>query len=336
MQTNRTVFIEDVRRKRRGVSALLALAAVCAALAGGCARSTVTTTINPNGSWVRQDAFHATASDEKGFNLGVKLEDVFFLPSGVTWKVTRAKKGDEVAYTAERTLQAGETLKQDIAWKGEDKAAQTSALGNEVTVRQVAPGRYEYREVLHWQGKLPKEVTELDPQLLAAVKGALPPALATDANAKETAQIVNREFLRMLFGPRDPMMISFFAQILMSPDLMERRVMSRIGGAVSKALEEKFGAQLPPEERRAVAIKIMTAAFNSAQTKVKSQAKPEAAAGANSAPSPSLTFIVKMPGKIVDTNGEVDEFTGEVYWSFYPQAAALGDVILTATCDVNK
>jgi hypothetical protein len=49
----------------------------------------------------------------------------------------------------------------------------------------------------------------------------------------------------------------------------------------------------------------------------------------------ALTFSVKLPGKIVSTNGERDDFAHEVYWSVYPQAAALGDVEMTAVCDTN-
>jgi hypothetical protein len=29
-------------------------------------------------------------------------------------------------------------------------------------------------------------------------------------------------------------------------------------------------------------------------------------------------FILKFPGKVVSTNGQIDELTGEVYWALFP------------------
>jgi hypothetical protein len=44
---------------------------------------------------------------------------------------------------------------------------------------------------------------------------------------------------------------------------------------------------------------------------------------------------VKLPGKVTETNGELDPDTNEVVWPLYPEAAAMGDVTLTATTDVS-
>jgi hypothetical protein len=43
-----------------------------------------------------------------------------------------------------------------------------------------------------------------------------------------------------------------------------------------------------------------------------------------------LIFIVKAPGRVVSSNGEVDELTGEVFWGMFSEAAAFKDLVLTA------
>jgi hypothetical protein len=49
-----------------------------------------------------------------------------------------------------------------------------------------------------------------------------------------------------------------------------------------------------------------------------------------------LMFIVKTPGRVVSSNGETDEFTGEVYWALFPEAASLKDVTLTAVVELPE
>jgi hypothetical protein len=44
---------------------------------------------------------------------------------------------------------------------------------------------------------------------------------------------------------------------------------------------------------------------------------------------------VKAPGRVVSSNGEVDELTGEVFWGLFSEAAAFKDVVLTAVVEVN-
>ena len=47
-------------------------------------------------------------------------------------------------------------------------------------------------------------------------------------------------------------------------------------------------------------------------------------------------FVVKSPGKVVSSNGELDELTGEVYWALFPPAASLKPVILTAVVEIDQ
>ncbi len=45
-------------------------------------------------------------------------------------------------------------------------------------------------------------------------------------------------------------------------------------------------------------------------------------------------FIVKSAGKVISSNGEVDDLTGEVYWALFPEAASLQPVTLTAIMEI--
>lgn len=313
----------------------------CALLMVGCARSNITTTVQPNGSWTRQIAYHTTAPDDKGGpNLAPNLADIFEIPNGPNWKAAETKKENEIITTVTRSMQAGASLQHDVVVKA-GKEAKNPSLVNLVTVREIAPGKLEYTETLRWKGKQPTQFTTLDPEAQAAIKAALPPRLATEENVKATTQVVTKEFLRAILGPGEPMLPQLFGQMLMSPELGERLILRRVGKVISKGLETQFGAQMTPQERIEVTRKLITSAFNSTQGKVKSKASPEAALGGPDKSKDEgalvvLTFVVKMPGKVIETNGETDEFSNEVYWALYPEAAAMGDVVLRAICEVGK
>jgi len=47
-------------------------------------------------------------------------------------------------------------------------------------------------------------------------------------------------------------------------------------------------------------------------------------------------FILKSPGKVVSTNGERNELTGEICWGLYSPAAALKPVVLTAVVEMDQ
>lgn len=128
----------------------------------------------------------------------------------------------------------------------------------------------------------------------------------------------------MMFGPNDLLL----AVSLMHPDLAERRAHQRLGAVLLKALEEQFGDQMTPDQRREVASKLIENSFNSSRP-----SQPDPSGGGDSQRSSGLTpltFIVRAPGKLVSSNGEYDELSGEVYWALYPEAASLKPVVLTA------
>ena len=45
-------------------------------------------------------------------------------------------------------------------------------------------------------------------------------------------------------------------------------------------------------------------------------------------------FIVKTPGRIVSSNGEVDDLSGEVFWALFDAAASVQDVVMTAVVEI--
>lgn len=297
----------------------------------GCARSSVSTAVHADGTWTRTVRFNAQAPDKDGSTMGPKLEDVFLLPGGAPWKTKREKQDSEMVYTATRELKPDEAIQRDLALKDSKKPA--PKLVNEVTVRTISPGRYEYHEVLHWRGERPKEM-EPPAEALRDIKAALPPALATDSNARQIAHAAMVSFWHLLFGPGDPLL----PQLMTHADLAERRLRQRFGIELTRIMETKFGDQMTAAQRQALVAKLSSTLTSEAKAR-KQSSVPGGSGGSNekgdSASMVALTFAVKLPGKVVATNGEIDPGTGEVFWGMYSEAAAVEDIEMTATCDTN-
>jgi hypothetical protein len=101
-----------------------------------------------------------------------------------------------------------------------------------------------------------------------------------------------------------------------------------------QALEQQFGDKMQPAERREVARQLIQATLSTARI---SQPNPTAPM-ANPTNSPGLTplmFVVQAPGKVVSTNGEIDEFSGEIFWALFEEAASYQDVVMTAVLEAN-
>jgi hypothetical protein len=287
------------------------------ALLSGCARSRITTEIKPDGSWLRTTTFTGQAKKE-GMQLGSTIEETFITPSGNAWKSHDEQKGDDHTLTFERTVAAGESLNGDLSVKGDGPGK--VKLVNEVRVTRAGPHRFEYRETLRWKGS-PPNFASVKPENIEQIKAALPAPLATDANARALAQKAGTLFIPLIFGPGEPLL----AIGLIHPDLAERRARQRIGSLMLAALQEQFGDKLSQAERRQVAQKLISDTFSTKP----SPPDPSGASGSKDGLTP-LMFIVKTPGRIISSNGEVDELTGEVYWALFPEAASLKNVVLTA------
>ncbi len=303
------------------------LSGLCFALAllTGCARSRVTTEIKSGGSWNRTVALTGQEKKEGQMDMGGSVEDAFAAPTGDGWKSHAETKDADKTMTYEKAFAVGASSTGDLSIKGDEGKV---TLVNEVSVKMVAPRRYEYRETLRWTGPPAKGMLELKPEDLAEIKAALPKALATDANARAMANKTAMLAVPLLFGPGDPLL----AIGLLHPDLAEHKASQRIGAVILKALQEQFGDKMTEAERRSVALKLIATTFAKAKP-----AKPDPSAGPPSGKGSGLTplmFIVKSAGKVISSNGEVDDLTGEVYWALFPEAASLQPVTLTAIVEI--
>ncbi len=308
----------------RTIGVSIGLAA--AILLSGCARARVTTAIKPDGSWTRTIVL--TGAEKKEGQMTPTLDDTFVIPSGAGWKTQESKKDDNRVVTLERTLAAGASLQADVSIKGGEPGKLN--LVNEVTITRAGPRRFEYRETLHWKGDPTKSMANIKPEDLAKIKADLPKALATDANARALAQKTMELMIPMLFGPGDPLL----AIGLLHPDLAERRAGQRMGTVLVKVLEDQFGDKMQPAERREVARKMIQEAFSSNKMSPPDPSSPSPSGDKSSGLVP-LMFVVKAPGRIISSNGEVDELAGEVFWALFSEAASFKDVVLTAVVEAG-
>jgi hypothetical protein len=296
----------------------------------GCARSVVSTELLPDGTIRRTVVLKGAAKEPNGVQMGPTLEDIFRVPNGPAWKVTRSREKDELIIRAVRTLPAATPTEGDLALKADPKKPEGVKFANSVVVRQIAPGRWEYRETLRWTGPKPNDIGTLPPEAVADVQKALPAPFSTPENARAVTGDVSKELIRMLFGPGDPMI----SQMLMHPDLAERRLMSRVGRILVEVLAKRFGDRMSAEERLAATKRLLGAIKEATDVRTKAQSKAKSGPGeSDNGALTAMLFSVKLPGRIVSHNGELDEITGEVYWALYPEATAFGDVTLTAVCE---
>lgn len=293
---------------------------------GGCARARVTTTVQADGSWTR--SVMLSGQEKKDIQVQPTLEDTFVIPSGAGWTSHEEKKNNgDRDLTLERTLAAGASLDGDLsikAWPGGKLR-----LTNSVTVTRAGPHRFEYRETLQWKGDPGQIIGEVKPEDLAGIKSVLPKPLATDANARALVDKLAVLSVPMLFGPVDPLL----AMGLLHPDLAARRLGQRMGTLLIKALEDQFGDQLTAAQRKDVARQLIQDTFSSAR-----MTPPDPAAATsdknNTGSLTPLMFILKTPGRIVSSNGELDELSGEVFWAMFDAAASVQNVVLTAVVEV--
>lgn len=322
--------------------AALFLSSLCLLALCGCARSLVKTTINADGSWSRSLKFTAARHDKPNtMGGGPSLQEAFVLPQGTPWKTRTDKDKDDVSFYADVSLRPGQTQSQDVVVRSKKGLP---VLVNEATVRETTPGVWEYRETLHWKGT-PDQTTPLnDPAALENFKRALPPTLATDANAKAIAAGLMPAVWQALWGPPEPLV----SQLLTHPDFGQNMLEMRLGKSLDDTLQAKFGDKLTAAQR----VDVEQTLFASFASTVKMQG--QSAGGGDAGPldvppadgapakekddvqAAALTFVVKVPGKIIATNGEVNPITQEVFWGLYPQAAQLSDVTLTVTYKVNQ
>lgn len=343
----------------KGHRALLGFGLI-ALLSGGCSRSTITTEIRSDGSWKRTAEFTGGAEKKAGdIQNGVPnpmeamqpaLSQTFALPSGPLWKVKREDKKDESVYTAERVLNVGDTLQGDVALKGVEKGKALIQLGNTATVRRLAPGKFEYREVLKWKGERPTadqtdfmlksaDLNEMKKAVLPVVRKDLPAELQTPEDMVFIGRTFEFAFIHMFLGPPEPML----GLLMTVPDYATRRMEAQLARALDTALLQRYGAKLSEASRRKF-VRDLFGAVGPSMEKFKKQVKekssPEAQLKQDGSKDQTgfviMTYTVRMPGRVTSSNGIVDDIDNTVTWAFYNVAAAVGDVELTATCEPEQ
>lgn len=313
----------------RRISGLI-LISLSLLIGSGCSRSTSLTEVKEDGSWHRTVKLFVAAQNpmSMGGDQGKpatepKIEDVFVPPTGVGWKITRSKtKEGMLQLVAERDLKLGQASVNDLVVKGQ--------LNNSVTVTQIAPGKFEYKETFHWTAKKQDLVANADPTFIAAVKDSLGEKLATKENIEFLEIGLAKAVFKMMFGPGDPML----GQLISQPDLAERRLKIRLAKAADELLVARFGDSLAGAERLAV-IRKLVASLDSKQF-VDPEKKADPSSGSSSSQLVSMFISVKLPGVAVESNGELDPLSGEVFWAMYPEAAQIEDVVLRAVCEVRN
>lgn len=318
----------------------LLLSIACIAFLSACTRARVTTELHSDGTFTRTVVLTGQPKQENGMQMPT-LEDTFVFPSGVGWKLLDAPKQTapvsavhvsssvakpgEMTKTFERLFASGSTSKGDLSIvAGKSKALE---LVNEATVTKVGPNRYEYKETLRWVGR-PPDQPEPTAEEMEQIKAVLPKELATDENVRALSQRTHRLAIPLMFGPSDPLL----AQGWLHPELAERRILQRAGALMSKALEEQFGDKLTPEQRHELVKRTIQGTLNASKP---SQPDPAASSTKDNGSLTPLMFVLRAPGKLISSNGEYDDFSGEVFWALYPEAASLQPVVLTAVYEVK-
>jgi hypothetical protein len=299
----------------------------------GCARVSTETTLNSDGSYSRKIDFKmsktaamsglsgggdAESTNEK------KVEDYFKIPSGAGLKVTRKDTDSDSVVTVVRTGAAGADPVQDIAlWADKGKILATST----VVVNKLPDGRLEYVEVLH-STQLAKDlplIKELRPQ----VKKAIPASHQTTEVIDKVTREVAMNLTRALFGPPEPTLFSIFS----NPELALRRINIIAYNANVRTLQDAGLTEAEAKDAAKTLAQSLTDEVMNQSRKMEpqQQSAPEQKSSDNE--MTPMTFSLKFPGQIVESNGLFDPLTGEVYWSLMPAGLEAGDVKLRVVVD---
>ncbi len=315
-------------------------AALCSALfallSTGCAQIGGSTEVKADGGFTRTLIF--TGDKPKGpkdageMSFGPTIDQVVIVPRMPGWDVKKAYKDSKITITASKSFAPGEASVNDLLVKSDPKKNESS-LANTVSVTRRPDGKLEYKEVIRWVG--PAETSSTDSKkLIEELKKSLPEGKASDdAAINTTAMRLQRDVVRLLLGPGEPLLGTMLTHSLYA----EFKLKKALGRSVRKALEEGFGDRLTEEERSATVQKMMA----TVGSEIIDSAKPTppgtpTGGDEESKKSSSLVAIllkVKLPGKVVETNGELDGESGEVVWPFYSEAATAGEITLSAVCE---
>lgn len=294
--------------------------AVAAAVLTGCARTATETTVNNDGTWTR--VVKLTVAKEPMGDAPPQIEKTFLVPVGEGWKFSKETKDDNLTLTGTRQLKIGEAPFGDITVKEKDGYK----MRNEVSVKEIAPGRFEYRETFTWMGKKTDDAHDMKKEFTDLVEKHFKDLLDADQRTK-VANAASKELWRHLFGPGDPMIMT----IMSNPEYAVRKMKSRFITTLDALIAKELGEKLDKDKRRAALRAMIAEMDTSSVASPPKQPESESDQGGLI----SMCTSIKMPGHVVESNGEIDEVSGEVIWALYPEAAQQGPVSVYAICDVN-
>ncbi|HLJ55571.1 MAG TPA: hypothetical protein VKT77_11080 [Chthonomonadaceae bacterium] len=341
--------LSDCWRRAAGIAAL-------ASLLAGCARESATTTIHPGGGWTRKASYSISLpEDPKNPKKQPGLRDLFTPPSGSAWKIVGTESKDKPAQatvTAEREVPVGASVIGDLTVKAPAVNGKAAArVVNTCTVSPAGPGRWRYTETFRWTGTRPSIAHDISPLLPRTIQQALPAGFTSAADVRRCTARVQERLWQDLFAPPEPLLLEFYDNVLplpglSDPDERQSLLIRRLGPRIERAVGEAFGARMTAGRRHQTALAIARMIGDWTAQNAGSGAKMGGAAGKSAGADRAsetfagimpiaITLSVKMPGRVVETNGIVDPLAGDVYWTLYPQAAATQGVVLHATFETR-
>lgn len=247
------------------------------------------------------------------------------------WDVSVGDDDGAVTLTATRSFAAGEQIDHDFELLSGDEPF----LRCSVNVRTLSNGYIEYTETYEWIGQYP-DPPELNSDELEEIGEHLQAIGGTEEDALAVGTELTKAMWRVVFGPTEPLMPAF----ILSMRSAEKKLMKRAGEELLRILEERFASRASSAERLSVARAIMNESDvietfgEGVPTGDPGEIEAEMMEGDEADDTTvSIAASVRGPGRLVETNGEYDSVSGEVFWSMYSPAAALGPVVLRAVFD---
>jgi hypothetical protein len=304
------------------VNRFLILLAVATALLTGCAKSSSSTVVNGDGSWTRTVKLTVSKTTE---DASEPFPEVFALPKDGYTATSKTEKQDKIT-TLVRKAQLGEGPLTDILVKENGE----TLCKNFVIVRRLDENRVEYYEkIVYTKAASQKNQNEIK-EIATTLRGQIPQKV--NATEEEVLKISNDTFqniLRLIVGP-DDMLIGV---LLTNPDGAERRIKSRVFKAMDQNMQKVFGDRMNADERTN-AIRRFVSAMDS--KKVIGDPKSTSDPSSSNGNMVGMSTSVKFPGKVLETNGEIDPLTGEVYWDYLSIASEVAPLELRAICELKQ
>lgn len=291
----------------------------------GCASTSSTATVNADGSWSRTLKLTTREAPNLGGESQEKKPDIFAIPTAAEWTKSEENKEGEKSTILKRTFTAGEGPVTDIVVK--DKNG--TKFKNFVVVRKLDGNRIEYYEKIVMVGPKPAKTEQETQTFIKEMKDALPAGKATDEDLMAIGKKTEVALTRLLFGPDDHL----FGSMLTNIDGTVRRIRSKIGTIEGRILAEQFGSRLSQAEIDAT-VKKLLAKFDSPDAFDMKKTAGSEPPDQNDSNFIGMSVAVKLPGKVVETNGEIDSYTGEVFWDFLSNSAEPDVLELRAICQL--